>query len=958
MPNNSKTKIELTREVEELKQEVLLLKASLESNNNSSDGNNLNYSESFEREVLQLSLHLSIVPNSEISSALDFALSRIGSFLSADRAYIFELDYGGKAMSNTHEWCNQGINPEIDNLKNIPCEILPMWMAALNRNENILIPAVEDLDDSWKEEKQILESQGIKSLVVIPIHIETVLVGFVGLDSVVKNRVYNSSEVIILKIWSNMLSGSISKQRSELSLDQIRQNYETFFNTINDFLFVLDEGGNIIHQNKTVTERLGYSPEELFGKSVLFVHPEQRRAEAGRIVMEMLQGISEFCPVPLIAKSGIQIPVETRVSTGIWDGKPVIFGVTKDISNIKLSEEKFSKLFYLNPSACGLTDMESREYIEVNDAFIKLFGFEKSEVIGNTVTGLGIMSPELISEVMAKADSDGNITCAQAKLKAKSGDIKYALLSAGNINVQDKKYRLTVVQDITERKIAEDALLESEKRLGAITSSMADWVWEIDENGIYTYFSPQGFELLGFSHEEIIGRTPFDLMPSDEAKRTSAIFREVLAKREPLLDLENWNIGKNGEKYCVVTNGVPILDEFGNLKGYRGVDKDITGRKKAEEERNRQAGLIEALLDSIPDIIFFKDVNGVYLGCNPPFAEFVGKPRNEIIGKTDYDLFDKEVADFFRFHDDIMLKEKRPRNNEEWITYPDGRKVLIDTLKTPYWRSDGYMIGVVGISRDITARKLAEQLLEKNKEEIKKNLEREKELNALKSQFISTVSHEFRTPLAVMLSSVQLLQLCYDKWDNEKREKVFDRIFDSIKYTKSMLDSISLIDREESGKITLKPSLFNLREILIDIADENKHVHGVNFNIDTKFKLSKSEYYFDKEIIRHIFGNVLSNAIKYSGNSRTVNFHVSENADEITFKIIDFGIGIPEKEKKSIFEPFQRASNVDNIQGTGFGLSIVKRFVEMHNGKVEIKSEVNKGTTVTIKLPLINTLEK
>ncbi len=241
------------------------------------------------------------------------------------------------------------------------------------------------------------------------------------------------------------------KQAQEL-LQQTRQNYEAFFNTIDDFLFVLDQQGNIIHTNSTVINRLEYSAEELSGMSVLMVHPPERRAEAGRIVGEMLSGQTAFCPVPVITKSGVQIPVETRVSHGVWDGKPVIFGVTKDISKVKLSEEKFSKLFYINPSACGLSDLETRQYIEVNDAFFRLFGFEKNEVIGKTAVELGLFTPEYLQTIMAKAQNDGIFNNVEADLRAKNGDIKHVLLSAENIYVQNKKYRFTVVHDITEHK--------------------------------------------------------------------------------------------------------------------------------------------------------------------------------------------------------------------------------------------------------------------------------------------------------------------------------------------------------------------------------------------------------------------------------------------------------------------------------------------------------------------------
>ena len=139
------------------------------------------------------------------------------------------------------------------------------------------------------------------------------------------------------------------------------------------------------------------------------------------------------------------------------------------------------------------------------------------------------------------------------------------------------------MKNINERKRAEVTLRESEERLKDITFSMADWVWEVDANGVYTYSSDKGLDFLGSSRGDIIGKTPFDFMPADEAKRVAPIFSEIVANKRPIKDLENWNIGRNGEQICLLTNGVPILDEKGNLKGYRGVDKDITARKQVEK---------------------------------------------------------------------------------------------------------------------------------------------------------------------------------------------------------------------------------------------------------------------------------------------------------------------------------------------------------------------------------------
>lgn len=241
----------------------------------------------------------------------------------------------------------------------------------------------------------------------------------------------------------------------EMRMLQIRKNYESFFNTINDFLIVMDVQGKIIYANSTVINRLGYMMEELETMSVLDLHPPDHQKEAALIVSEMLNGKAEFCPIPLVTKNGIQIPVETRVTSGYWDGKPVIFGVTKDISKIKFSEEKFSKVFYLNPSVCGLSDIDTGEYIEVNDLFYNLFGYSKNEVIGSTALKLGILDEDTINKILNKADENGKVSNVEADLKSKDGSIKHVFLSAENIKVQNKTYRYTVVHDITELKKAE-----------------------------------------------------------------------------------------------------------------------------------------------------------------------------------------------------------------------------------------------------------------------------------------------------------------------------------------------------------------------------------------------------------------------------------------------------------------------------------------------------------------------
>jgi len=270
------------------------------------------------------------------------------------------------------------------------------------------------------------------------------------------------------------------------------------------------------------------------------------------------------------------------------------------------------------------------------------------------------------------------------------------------------KRAIATEQNIRARKLAEKALRESEAKFRALVESTSDWIWEIDERAVYTYSSPQVYDLLGYTAEEIIGKTPFDLMPPDEAVRVTAVFGSLLQERKPFRLLGNANLHKDGRTLFLETSGVPILDAQGVFMGYRGIDRDITERKQLEASVLNEKTLLRTLIDAIPDLIFFKNKKSVYLGCNKAFEEFFGAAEKTIIGKTDFDFVDAEMAKFFRMKDKEMMAAGHTVKNEEWVTYPDGHKACLETLKTPYVTPQGDALGILGISRDITERKQAD----------------------------------------------------------------------------------------------------------------------------------------------------------------------------------------------------------------------------------------------------------
>ncbi|MBD1805478.1 GAF domain-containing sensor histidine kinase [Microcoleus sp. FACHB-SPT15] len=230
-------------------------------------------------------------------------------------------------------------------------------------------------------------------------------------------------------------------------------------------------------------------------------------------------------------------------------------------------------------------------------------------------------------------------------------------------------------------------------------------------------------------------------------------------------------------------------------------------------------------------------------------------------------------------------------------------------------------------------------------------LEKEKELNELKSRFVSMTSHEFRTPLTTIMGSADLLEYYSDKWSKEKKQSHLQRIQNAVQHMTLLLDDVLLIGKADAGKLKFNPSPLDLKQFCLDLIEElqpnvsNHHsLTFVNHAQDIKANL-------DQKLLRHILSNLLSNAIKYSPDGGTVNFELFCQEGGLIFQIQDFGIGIPEKDLPHLFESFYRANNVGDIPGTGLGLAIVKRFVDFQDGKIAVESEVGVGTRFTVQIP-------
>jgi diguanylate cyclase (GGDEF)-like protein/PAS domain S-box-containing protein len=504
------------------------------------------------------------------------------------------------------------------------------------------------------------------------------------------------------------------KQMEEL-LEKTQKNYEMFFNSIDDFLFVLDERGHIIHTNDTVKKRLGYSEGELFGESVLIVHPPERREEAGRIVGEMLAGAAEFCPVPIMTKSGEQIPVETRVTSGLWNDRPAIFGVTKDMSQVNLSEEKFSRAFQSSSALMALSYFEDGTYIDVNEVFLKTLGYSRDEVIGKKSTELHIFADATQRErLIEKIKRDKTVKDMDVLVQTKDGSLRDGLFSADTIYIGKDLCLLSVMVDITERKRVEEALRESQSLYHSLVEISPLSICRKDLAGRFTFANRRFLELSQTTLAELVGKTDFDLHPSELAEKYRRDDQAIIDSGKVQELIEERAI-LDGETVVVQSIKTPIYDWDGKVNGIQVSFWDITERKRMEQALRASEEKYRMVANFTYDWEAWHAPDGSYLYISPSCerisgytaAQFLSDPSLVVeIAHSDDRVKVAEHFDLVFHHhseQDMRLDFR--------IIRADGETRWIDHHCTAVYGENGDHLGRRESNRDITDRKRAEEKL-------------------------------------------------------------------------------------------------------------------------------------------------------------------------------------------------------------------------------------------------------
>ena len=414
---------------------------------------------------------------------------------------------------------------------------------------------------------------------------------------------------------------------------------------------------------------------------------------------------------------------------------------------------------------------ETYRFISINQAFCNVTGLSQEQVVGKMVNEV-IPEPSLtmVLKKYKQAIDENRIIRWEETSDYPTGRLVGEVSIAPISNDKGRCTNLVgSVHDITESKQAEKTLRESGEWRRDIMNSMADWIWEVDENGVYTYSSQKGFDFFGPSRENVIGKTPFDFMPPDEAKRVAAIFSEIATKKAPIKDLENWNIKKDGERICLLTNGVPIIDKAGNLKGYRGVDKDITERKRSEEALKESEEKYRNIFESSVIGIYRTSPDGHILLANPTLINMLGYDTFENLAHRNL-----EKEGFGPGYKRSEFRELLERDGniiglESAWNKEDGTTVFIRENAKAYRDGTGNVLYYDGTIEDITERRRVEQeLIIANKELLFQNEEKEKraaELVIANKELLFQNEEKEKRAAELIIANKELL------FQNEEKEK-------------------------------------------------------------------------------------------------------------------------------------------------------------------------------------------
>lgn len=660
----------------------------------------------------------------------------------------------------------------------------------------------------------------------------------------------------------------------------------------------------------------------------------------------------------------------------------------------------FESLFHHASIGIVITGSDG-EIVSVNPHALRLFQYEMPELAGKNINALipeRFHAAHLQHHQQYLANPVTTSMCRGREVLAiKKDRTEFAAeIQLAHFKHKGNPITAAFITDISDRKNAEDRLVEKEQHMRLFIAHTAAAIAMFDEEMRYMMVSNRWLKDYNLEGRDLTGISQYDLFP-DISPQWKDLYKRGLAGEELHCE-EDFFYRSDGAINWIRWELYPWFRSDQSVGGIIIFTEDITERKQgqlkllqlnqeleqrvaektatlnetlqkleaSEKALKKHAEYQDLLFNNIAAIIISIDADGIIKTMNKQAEKELGYTQAELAGKFTPLIFHdpdsvqqaaekkakqtgrKVVPDFHIFLD--QLKAGKSYEEERMFMRKNGTRFPVRVSANALLDEQNRFIGGVAVARNIEDQKKQEkQLLE--------SLSHERELNELKSRFITMASHEFRTPLSTVLSSAYLIEKYTAQEDQHKRQKHLQRIVTSVNMLSDILNDFLSVGKIEEGRIQVRPAWFSIREEISSLAAQLKN----NLKKNQKILYQHSgadQVYLDPSMLRHIVMNLVSNASKFSPEGRAIDIRTVCEKNTVTLSVKDKGIGIPKEDQKHLMERFFRAGNVTNIQGTGLGLHIVAKYAELMNGTVQCISELEKGTEFIITFTHNNVLHE
>lgn len=703
----------------------------------------------------------------------------------------------------------------------------------------------------------------LRASVIVPILHEGHVIASLNLASHTLDEL-NASACQVLESMAAQMGGVIARIRTENALHKSQHNLQTLFDSMDDFLFILNTQGNILQVNQVALQRLQYTAAEIVGKSIFDLHPPERHAETEKIVAEMLIGITDDCHIPLLAKDGTHIPVETKARLGKWDDQTVLFGVSRDITDRirleqELEEQRDFAITIMSTMGQGLSVSNAQRQIEyLNPACAQMLGYTPEELMGTMTKDLYYPPDLSILESTHAERVTGRTTANEVRLKHKDGSLVHVLITA-TPRWRDNQIdgTVAVITDLTERKRAEEILRASVERYRNLFDNLPIPVFTKDLNGRYTSCNAED---LKYWSTNPVGRTDLELLPATYAEMLIQVDNQVIQNRTPV-NIEEQLYAPFGVR-IMQSRKVPLRDAKGQIIGILGAGVDITERKHVEAQLRASEELYRQMFANHSAIKLLIDpISGKIVDANFAAAEFYGYSRATLLEMNINQIHTLATEPLEQMHQNVLNRT----HNYFILTHrlANGELRDVESYTVPIQTQERSVL--YSIIHDITARRQAEDQL--------RYLSTHDSLTGLfnraffESELIRyTPSREF--PISLIIADADNLKVTNDTRGHPMGDKIIKHIARALQASCRASDIIARIGGDEFAILLPETNAITANQIatriLHKVAMEQQeacpdlplHVSiGVattdNKKLDQAFRLADERMYANKRAYKH-----------------------------------------------------------------------------------------------------------